>query len=82
MPTLLHRLLLEIEHTITNNLKSGFQTCGIFSCYAEVLLKKIPGQDNSDESSVQSSIESSSIFCLEKKRADWTEKKPGGKRKK
>lgn len=78
MPTLLGRLLVEINPTIKNNLKSGFQACGIFPCDVEVLLKKIPGQDDD----VQSTIESSFVTCLEKKRAEWTEKKPGGKRKK
>ncbi|KAF0708139.1 Jerky-like, partial [Aphis craccivora] len=47
-PTLLRRLLLEIDPTITNNLKSGFQACGIFPCDVEVLLKKIPGQTTDD----------------------------------
>lgn len=84
MPTLLRRLLMKIEPTITNNLKSEFQACGIFPCNVEVLLNKIPGQDTTtDVSDAQDSIESSFISCLEKKRVGRLDrKKPGGKRRK
>ncbi|KAF0696230.1 DDE-1 domain-containing protein, partial [Aphis craccivora] len=83
MPTLLRRLLLEIDPTITKNLKSGFQACGIFPRDVEVLLKKNPGQTADDSQSI---IESSLITCLEKKigqkKTLWQKKKinvPPGK---
>lgn len=64
---------------ISSNLKSGFRACGIVPCDVQPLLKRIPTDiQPADPISPGDSF----LKHLEAKRAEWTEKKKTGKRRK
>lgn len=68
-PSLLKKLISEMESTSKQNLMSGFRKCGIFPINLDELLQRLP-QTTSDPEGI---VEDSFLTSLEEKRKQWTE---------
>lgn len=77
-PSLLKKLLENIEPNVRSNLKNGFRKCGIYPCNVDELLARIPGAIDVDNTIVSASF----IDHLESKRKTITESGPKRRKKK
>ncbi|KAH9635235.1 hypothetical protein HF086_013262 [Spodoptera exigua] len=77
-PSLLKKLLENIEPNVRSNLKNGFRKCGIYPCNLDELLARIPGAIDVDNTIVSASF----IDHLESKRKTITESGPKRRKKK